>query len=258
MTGSLIPLNPLTVDPNEKTQILPKTFTKPLFKQISTLLRRQHTEILHPELAADYEFPQLPGSHLKMQNPTLQLVKSIMQVLSLDRAISLEARLLRKELLQLFEIREFSAEATFANPSAALVVRGVICDECTSSRDIDLCRDASLLPAINAANAEIAPPPPKWKCDNCESSYDKLRIEEQLVCEVQKVVLEWCSQDLKCGKCSRLRSNEFMEHCACAGEWVGTKNRADIKKRLSVYDSVAGFYGLKMLEAVVHECLEGF
>lgn len=251
-----IPLRPLTVDPNEQTQILPKTFTKPLFKQISTLLRRQHNEMLHPELASDYEFPQLPGSHLKLSNPILQLVKSIMQVLSLDRAISLEARMLRKDLLNLFDIREFSAEAIFANPSAALTVRGVICDECTSSRDLDLCRDTSLLPAL-PTNSDTAPPPPKWKCDNCESTYDKLRIEEQLVSEVQKIVLEWCTQDLKCSKCKRLRSNEFMEHCACAGEWVGTRERKDVKKRLGVYGNVAGFYGLRMLEAVVQECLEG-
>jgi DNA polymerase epsilon subunit 1 len=233
-----IPLRPLTVDPNEQTQILPKTFTKPLFKQISTLLRRQHTEMLHPELASDYEFPQLPGSHLKLSNPVLQLVKSIMQVLSLDRAISLEARMLRKDLLNLFEIREFSAEATFANPSAALTIRGVICDECTSSRDLDLCRDASLLPPLPATSTDTAPAPSKWKCDNCDSTYDKLRIEEQLVSEVQKIVLEWCTQDLKCSKCKRLRSNEFMEHCACAGEWVGTRDRKDVKKKLGVYGNV--------------------
>ncbi|KAH3960225.1 DNA polymerase epsilon catalytic subunit [Parastagonospora nodorum] len=252
-----IPLRPLTVDPNEQTQILPKTFTKPLFKQISTLLRRQHTEMLHPELAADYEFPKLPGSHLKLSNPVLQLVKSIMQVLSLDRAISLEARMLRKELLNLFEIREFSSEATFVNPSAVLSVRGVICDECTCSRDLDLCRDAALLPPVLPNNSDTAPAPPKWKCDNCDSTYDKLRIEEKLVSEVQKVVLEWCTQDLKCNKCKRLRSNEFMEHCACAGEWVGTKSRGDVKKKLNTYNNVAGFYGLKMLESVVQECLEG-
>jgi DNA polymerase epsilon subunit 1 len=252
-----IPLRPLTVDPNEQTQIMPKTFTKPLFKQISTLLRRQHTEMLHPELASDYDFPRLPGSHLKMQNPVLQLVKSIMQVLSLDRAISIEARLLRKELLNLFDIREFSTEATFANPSAALVVHGVICDECTSSRDLDLCRDSSLLPISSTSDSATAPPPPKWKCDNCEATYDKLRIEEQLVSEVQKVVLEWCTQDLKCGKCKRLRSNGFMEHCTCAGEWVGTKDRGELKKRLQVYENVAGFYDLKMLEAVAQECLGG-
>jgi DNA polymerase epsilon subunit 1 len=254
-----IPFKPMTLeDPTEATQILPKTFTKPLFKQISTLLRRQHNEILHPELAADYTFPQLPGSHLNLTNPVLQLVKSIMQVFSLDRAITLEARMLRKDLLNLFDIREFSAEASFQNPSAQLYVRGVICDECTSSRDLDLCRDSALLPPTASTADGAAQPLPKWKCDNCNSAYDKLRIEEQLVAEVQKLVLEWCTQDLKCGKCSRLRSNEFMEHCACAGEWVGTKTKGDVKKRLGVYEGVSEFYGLRMLESVVKECLEGF
>ncbi|KAF2278324.1 DUF1744-domain-containing protein [Westerdykella ornata] len=258
-----IPLRPLTVDPTEETQILPKSFTKPLFKQISTLLRRQHTEMLHPDLAADYEFPKLPGSHLNLSNPVLQLVKSIMQVLSLDRAITLEARRLRKDLLTLFDIREFSAEASFVNPSAQLYVRGVICDECTASRDLDLCREAALLPPPGAAavadNASSSSSVlPKWKCDNCHAAYNKLRIEEQLVAEVQKMALEWCTQDLKCGRCGRLRSNEFMEHCACAGEWVGTKARGEVRRRLGVYGGVARFYGLGMLEAVVRECEEGF
>ena len=255
-----IPLRPLTVDPTEATEFLPKTFTKPLFKQVSTLLRRQHNEILHPELASDYIFPQLPGSHLTLSNPVLQLVKSIMQVFSLDRAITLEARLLRKELLNLFDIREFSAEANFANPSAQLYVRGIICDECTSSRDLDLCRDSSLLPPPlpTGADPSFHSPLPKWKCDSCNSTYDKLRIEELLVAEVQRLAVEWCTQDLKCARCGRLRSNEFMEHCACAGEWVGTKQKGDVKKTLGIYGNVAGFYGLGMLEAVVVECLEGF
>jgi DNA polymerase epsilon subunit 1 len=253
-----IPLRPLTIDPNEHTEILPKTFTKRLAKQMSTALRRQHNEMLHPDLAADYEFPVLPGSHLNLQNPVLQLVKSIMQVLSLDRAISLEARMLRKEILQLFDIKEFSAEGSFANPSASLWVRGLVCDECTATCDLDLCRESALLPPSGAGATDAASVMPKWKCASCQSPYDKLRIEEQLVAEVQKMVVEWCTQDLKCGKCGRLRVNEFMEHCACAGVWVNSRDRAVWRKRLGVYGGVAGFFGFRMLEGVVGECLEGF
>jgi DNA polymerase epsilon subunit 1 len=256
-----LPLRPLTIDPTEETNILPKTFTKPLFKQISALLRRQHNEQLHPDLAADYTFPNLPGSHLPLSNPVLQLVKSIMQVLSLDKASSLEARRLRKELLNLFEIREFSPEGAFVNPSASLVVRGLICDECTSSRDIDLCRGAEFLPAAAPGDAAAAAVSAtlKWKCDTpaCGAPYDKLAIEERLVADVQALIVAWCTQDLKCEKCGRLRNNEFMEHCACAGEWVGMRKREDVVRRLRVYKGVGGFYGLRMLESVVQEVLEG-
>ena len=49
-----------------------------------------------------------------------------------------------------------------------------------------------------------------------------------------------------------------MEHCACAGEWVSTQKREEIRSRLKVYGNVARFFQLVMLEAVVTECVEGF
>ncbi|KAF1956506.1 DUF1744-domain-containing protein [Byssothecium circinans] len=254
-----IPLRPLTIDPNEATQILPKSFTKPLFKQISTHLKQHHQEKANELLAPDWEFPKLPGSHLNLRNPVLQLVKSLMQVLSLDRAITLEVRLLRKELLNLFDIREFSSEASFQNPSASLMLRGIICDECTASRDLDLCRDASLLPTSLPTTASSTTDPPSltnWKCTTCHTPFAENAIEERLIADVQKLVLEWQVQDLKCGKCGKLRSNEFMEHCACAGEWVATKSLAEVRRRLGVYGGVAGFFGLGMLGSVVAECVE--
>ena len=109
-------------DETDLTDQLPKTFTKPLKKQIVGLLQRQKQELLHPEFTSDWTFPILPGSHLDLHNasPALELVKSLMQVLSLDQTITLEARLLRKDLLQLFDIREFSRDASFRNPSQSL------------------------------------------------------------------------------------------------------------------------------------------
>ncbi|KAF2838494.1 DUF1744-domain-containing protein [Patellaria atrata CBS 101060] len=251
---------PLTQDLPDTipTEVLSVSFSKPLKKQIAALLRRQHTELLHPELASDYVFPHLPGSHLNLNNPTLQLVKSIMQVLSLDKTITLEARLLRKELLNIFEVREFSAEASFQNPSSSLCIRDMICNECAVARDLDLCRDSDLLPPPATPESGGRPPLPKWKCGNCDNAFDKLRVEEKLIGDVQNMVVEWCTQDLKCGKCSRLRANEFMEHCACAGEWVGTLKKSSIKERLDVYRNVAEFYRFDMLADVVKEGIEGF
>ena len=72
--------------------VLAKSFSKPLQKQIAALIKRQRTEALHEDLVQDWTFPAMPGSHLNPQNPVLELVKSIMQVLSLDKTITLEAR----------------------------------------------------------------------------------------------------------------------------------------------------------------------
>jgi len=232
--------------------VLAKTLSKPLQKQITALIKRQRTESMHEDLAADWQFPSMPGSHLNPQNPTLELVKSIMQVLSLDKTITLEARLLRKELLHLFEIREFSADGSFANPSTSLCIRQLSCQECCVPKDIDLCRDSDLLAASapdQTVGGVLAP-----KCDNCGAPFNRLVIEERLLSEVQKMGVQWMTQDVKCKKCSRIRTNEFMEHCACAGEWVAVMKREEVVGKLRVYGRVAGYYGLRMLGGVV----EGF
>jgi len=241
-----LPVRALGDDSDDKI-ILGKEFEKPLKRQIAGLIRRQKDEMLHPELASDYTFPSLPGSHIKFSNPVLQLVKSLMQVLSLDKNITLEARLLRKELLALFEVREFSKEAKFENPSESLKMQQVICENCTMARDLDFCRDEDLIPDTAGQDASTRP----WKCGFCDAEYNRLDVEERLISGVQSIVAEWCTQDLKCGKCKTVRVNDFMEHCACSGEWVGSIGREEVGRRLRVYRGVGRFYGLRMLEDVV-------
>jgi DNA polymerase epsilon subunit 1 len=237
-------------DEKEDKIVLGKDFEKPLKRQIAGLIRRQKDEMLHPELASDYSFPILPGSHLKLSNAVLQLVKSLMQVLSLDKNITLEARLLRKELLQSFEIREFSNEARFENPSASLRMQQVICENCTMARDLDFCRDEDLIPDIGP-DGKVAGETRAWKCSFCHAEYPRLDLEERLIASVEGMVTEWCTQDLRCVKCKSVRINDFMEHCSCGGAWGETIRKGDIERRLGVYGNVANVYGLRMLSDVV-------
>jgi hypothetical protein len=45
-----------------------------------------------------------------------------------------------------------------------------------------------------------------------------------------------------------------MEHCACAGEWVGAGiSDAEVKGRLKVMGKVARWFGMGMLAEVVKE-----
>ncbi|KAL2020316.1 hypothetical protein VTK56DRAFT_8544 [Thermocarpiscus australiensis] len=273
--------------------ILGKAFEKPLKKEIANLINIQKRELLHPELAGDYTFPQLPGSHLPhlrpqsannknssdrsdrsskptaSANPVLELVKALMQVLSLDKNITLEARLLRKELLAMFDVREFSSEAAFQNPSESLHLAQLSCDSCTMARDLDLCRDEDLLPPCTGpagsgggggwgggggggGGGEWS-----WKCQLCGAEYDRNEVEERLLGEVEALVAQWATQDLQCGRCGALRVNEFMEHCTCSGEWRESVKREEVMRRLRVYRNVARFYGLRMLGDVVEGVFEG-
>ncbi|KAL6870486.1 DUF1744 domain-containing protein [Trichoderma novae-zelandiae] len=231
--------------------ILGKAFEKPLKKVIVGLINQQKRELMHPELAEDYSFPSLPGSHLQLRNPILELVKSIMQVLSLDKNITLEARLLRKELLALFEIREFSKEGTFTNPSESLKLLQVSCDSCTMARDLDFCRDEDLIGAPGDSGSQ------SWQCGFCGSEFDRVGIEERLLAMVEGWATEWAGQDLKCERCGALRVNDFMEHCTCSGGWKEVLSREEAVRKLGVMRRVARYYGLKMLGNVVEGLYEG-
>ena len=252
-----LPVHALTQDEETSSKdILTKTISKPLKRKIVTLVSRYRAELAHPTFTGDYTFPVLPGSHINLSNthPVLQLVKSIMHVFSLDKSINLEARYLRKELLALFEIKEFSAQARFENPSSSLKIEQLICEHCTMARDLDLCRDEDVLPDPDLANAS-APVARAWACTTCGHEYDRLAIEERLIGRVQKVLVEWQTQDLKCRKCRKIRVNDFMEHCGCSGQWMGTVDRDDVVRTLRILDRAAGFHGLKMLGGVVGDIL---
>lgn len=274
-------------DTPDAQMILGKSFERPLKKEIAALLNTQKRELLHPELAGDYEFPQLPGSYLPhlspstapdhhhhssrpdddrvpgaavatkkassargTANPVLELVKSLMQVLSLDKNIALEARLLRKELLAMLDVREFGKAAAFQNPSESLRIEQLTCESCALARDLDLCRDEDLLPDGRGGVA-------RWRCNFCETEYDRNELEERILAGVEALVVQWTTQDIKCRKCGALRVNEFMEHCTCSGEWAESVKREEVMRRLRVYRSVAGFYGLRMLGDVVEGVWQG-
>lgn len=239
--------------------ILGKAYEKPLKKVIAGLIQQQRREMLHPELAGDYSFPMLPGCHLAVpREPVLELVKSLMQVLSLDKNITLEARLLRKDLLALFDVREFSRDGTFVNPSASLKLPQVSCDACTMARDLDFCRDEDLVSVSTAAAAATTTSEQQqhaaggyWRCPFCDTEYDRIALEERLLGLVEACATEWATQDVKCHRCGALRVNDFMEHCTCSGEWEECVDRAQLSRNLAVMRNVARFYGLKMLADVV-------
>ena len=170
-----------------------------------------------------------------------------MQVVSLSKPLQLEARLLRKELLALFDVKEFSADARFDNPSASLKFEGLVCDTCTAVRDIDLCRDEDVMPV---AGEEVDRP---WKCHSCDAEFNRLQLEEKLIGRVQAMVLDWQTQDLCCKKCGMAQGETgvLREHCTCGGEWKGTTDRASVRDRLRVMERVSGVYGLRMLDGVL-------
>jgi DNA polymerase epsilon subunit 1 len=112
----------------------------------------------------DEDFPELFGCKLKLRCPSLEFIKYICQILSLDKNIVNQITKLKRDLLLLVNVREFSDEAQFVDPSLSFVIPQVIyrfkslkkfksyasqseqffkliCLKCHQCKDLDLCRD---------------------------------------------------------------------------------------------------------------------
>ncbi len=50
-------------------------------------------------------FPHRPGSHLRLSNPALELIKCVSHVLSLDTTVEDDVQILRQNLLRAVQVR---------------------------------------------------------------------------------------------------------------------------------------------------------
>ncbi|ORX45441.1 putative DNA polymerase epsilon catalytic subunit A [Piromyces finnis] len=123
-----------------KRKLISSGLTRALLEEVSTIHEKYQTSH-DTEEAILYEFPEPPGSYLKRNNATLEFVKYFCYVLSLDKTVEYSVRVLKRNLLELIHIREFSEEAQFKNPCTSFKLGQVICEYCNYCRDIDLCRE---------------------------------------------------------------------------------------------------------------------
>lgn len=232
-----------------KKKLISQQISRRLLKAFPEILVKKRDFVKDPQQAFMFAFPRQPGSHLDLTNPPLELIKSIISVFSIDGSVDREVRVLRKNLLDLIEVREFSAESTFHNPCESFVLRGVICSYCSYCQDLDFCRDPHLLPKIKKDTGEVVLG--AWRCQECKEEYDREAIEESMVSTVERLVSQYQTQDLKCIKCRRVKADFLGEWCECSGEFVTSISRAEYLRKMRVFENIADFYGLPLLKEAV-------
>ncbi|WWD09045.1 DNA polymerase epsilon catalytic subunit A [Kwoniella europaea PYCC6329] len=241
------------------TQIL----TRKLLADVAAVKKRQAMAHVDEEKAESLLFPLLPGSRITTSegeklNPTLELIKSITEVYSLASSEHLiEIQILRKNLLDLVGVKEFSQNAQFKNPFCDnLQINLIICKKCNSLRDIDLCRDPDRLPSFDASTGEMLDPPRKnWVCHKCDSEYDKFQIEQPLIEMISKMITSYQTQDVICMKCSSSKSDNLAATCHCGGSFKSSLNKNEMKNKLKMIKSVAQYHDLALVGSYVEEVL---
>ncbi|KAI9339371.1 hypothetical protein BDR26DRAFT_919110 [Obelidium mucronatum] len=263
-------------------ELVGKHIKRKLFGLLPNIERR-----VHSNLPVDHLFPDLPGSHLDFKNPALEFVKTLVAVLELDKSIERDVRVLKRDLLTLLGIKEFSEEAVFVNPCEPFRLPQIICEYCNLTRDMDLTRDRDLLPiqhvideeeiqeedeqmdkdfsdseeeGLDGRNKKTASPkrqtrleiaPREWLCAGCGTEYDRSSIEQKLVDLLSKRLLVWQLQDLKCKLCKNIRARNIDQTCDCSGEYTTTLPRSEFLRKLKVFKNIGRFYNMEMLQEVV-------
>lgn len=181
------------------------------------------------------DFPMLAGSHLKLNRPALELVKTCCAVLELDESASESVLQLRKNLLRMLKVREFSKEAVFEDPCLSLDLVEVVCSFCNHMHELDFCRNKNLTEG-------------HYQCEECENGFDLNAIEFNLVETVQKQSMAFQLQDLACSKCHMVKEDNCSPYCACSGEYALTMSAKEFNQRMTTMQKVAKFHNMKMLD----------
>ncbi|CAG0912824.1 unnamed protein product [Notodromas monacha] len=179
------------------------------------------------------------------KNPVLQFVKSICKVLSLEDSIEEQVRSLRRNLLKLLQIGEYSDESEWENPVPSLPLSKVVCKICSMCSDIDLIRSTH----IKLVNGR-----PHWTCPSCDSPYEKSHIESILINMTRRVFVGATLRDLTCCRCKQVKLANMSGHCECGGNFTDagmTGGAEELKKTLKLYACVAKHYDLPLLLELV-------
>ncbi|CAG0886396.1 unnamed protein product, partial [Darwinula stevensoni] len=176
-------------------------------------------------------------------NPTLQFVKALCKVLSLDSKVEEEVMRLKKNLLQLIGVGEFSPEAQWALESPPpFPTPELVCSVCNQARTLDILRDPHQV-LINDR--------PEWYCPGCRTPYDMNAIEYQLVERVKRTLVSFTLQDLKCKRCSEVKASNMGLHCDCGGNYMCLTPAHEVREQMLLFNCVAKHYKMPILNNMV-------
>ncbi|KAK3853994.1 hypothetical protein Pcinc_039493 [Petrolisthes cinctipes] len=175
-------------------------------------------------------------------SPALEFVKSITKVLSLDSTVSEQVCKLRRDLLKLLNIGEFSPEAEWRDPCVSYVLPEVICRACNHCRNIDLCKD----PHIAVENGVQV-----WQCSQCKVNYSTEEIEYLLVGLIHTNSMAHVLQDLQCDRCSQVKQPNMTLHCSCGGRYKTMLRQQDLQHKLRVFSKIATYFSMPLLKETI-------
>ena len=220
---------------NDLPNYISNEFKRALLTRVRDILHRKHDDASELSFEQQYEFPKLPGTEQSHMDPALEYIKIITMFVGLDRTLGNETRLLKRDLLKLVDVTEFSESAVFRNPVQKYILKQVICDYCNYCSDLDLSQKTMSEGFL--------------QCHGCTMVYNRDEIEQLLIQELIGLSALWQLQDLACQSCKQVRSELLPEYCMrCSGIVETVLKKDEYLKKVTLLKSIASYF--RMLDLV--------
>ncbi|KAL4706978.1 hypothetical protein ACJJTC_019516 [Scirpophaga incertulas] len=218
--------------------ILAGEMTQKLFQVTERIHKRMCSMKLDEEVVAGLRPEAIP----KDATPALLYVNAICKVFSLDSSIEEEVTLLRRNLLRLIGVGEFSERAEWRDPCASCVLAEVICRVCNHCRDLDLCRDTAVLQHGL----------PVCVCPTCGTAYDNQELEWRLIEMMNRRAMTYTLQDLVCSRCHQVKRENLSIVCDCAGDFTLMVPTKEVHTQLTTFKTIAQYYKMPLLMELIN------
>lgn len=179
------------------------------------------------------------NSGRNQDGPALEFIKALCQILTVDPSVTDELDSLRKNMLRLVGVGEFSDKAVWKDPGKSYILNEIICQACNHCRDVDLMKDKHRVMKDDR---------PVWLCSQCYVNYDTEDIEKRLIDALNRKLMSYTLQDLQCVRCHEIKQDNIMEYCQCAGGYKTLIDPEEIKSLTQTFNLVADTYSMVLLK----------
>lgn len=171
--------------------------------------------------------------------PAIEFIKALCQILAIDPSTTEVLDSLRKNMLQLVGLGEFSDKAVWKDSGKSYILNEMICQACNHCRDVDLLKDKHRV---------LKDGSPVWLCAQCSVNYDNEEIEKRLIDALNRKLMSYTLQDLQCVRCQEIKQDNIMEYCACAGKYKTLIQPEEIQGLIRTFNHVADDYSMVLLK----------
>ena len=186
--------------------------------------------------SAHVSFPRPAGHHIQLESVAKTFIIYACHILGLDSMVKPEVNTLKRSLFRQVGLREFDSKSEFVNPCRTFYMHDVVCDYCYSCTVLDLCRDTNVVSKT-------------WQCSYCGQPYDLKFIERQLIHQLQRAVLAFQMQDLRCIVCRRIADTNASQYCPCGGKLDTVQSTSHLLDGIRVLQDVAKWQEFEWLES---------